>query len=194
MYHNILGSTKSTMNGEGESACSRVLAQSGAMMLRRLDKEALDRRRRNDARWDLRSVEAEHRNVTQGSRRRHTKNAIANGYISMSISRDEASTARSTDGEGAIREEMRFLVRRSGLCTIIEVGARTIIVMMTDGIDSEFLEVAFGIEDMLEDWNVADRTWSGDCSIKEKLVNGGRSGTRATTPRRVRKLRVVDIK
>ena len=44
--------------------------------------------------------------------------------------------------------------------------------MMTNSIDSKFLEVTFGIEDVLKDWNVTNRTWSGNSSIKDKLVNG----------------------
>lgn len=91
----------------------------------------------------------------------------------MIVSRYETSMTRSIDREGTIHKEMRLLVYSLfTLDTIIEMGTRAIIVMMTNSIDSILVKFAVGVEDVLKNFDVTNGAGSRDCSIKEKLVTG----------------------
>jgi hypothetical protein len=163
------------------------------MMEGLLDEKTFDGRRRDDAGGDLWRVQTKHRNVDKRiTRSGDTENTIANRNIAMAISRDEASTTRSIDREGAVGKEMGLRVGSRGLGTIVEMGTRTVVVMTTNGIDCVLMKSACRVEDMLKDWGITDELSRCNGGIEKKLVDG-RGGTRATTVRKLSKLGVIDV-
>ena len=67
------------------------------------------------------------------------------------------SLTRSIDREGAARKEMRLLACSSrSLGTIVKMGARTVIVVLTNGIDGMFVWDSIGVEDMLQNLDITN--------------------------------------
>jgi hypothetical protein len=136
-------------------------------------------------------VKAEDGNVAKRIRSRHAKDAISNRNITVAISRDESSAARSSGREGTIRKEMGLLVRSGSLGSIIEMGAKTVVVMMEQSIDRIFVEFPVKVVGMAWNLNIGNglRRYGG---IVEKTVDG-RLRTGTWTWRSMCKFRVINI-
>ena len=137
-------------------------------------------------------METERWNVAKGVRGRDAKSATTNRDMTVTIGRDEASATRSINRKGATRKEMRFLVGSRSLGTIIKMSTRTVVVMVTNGIYGVFAKDAIGVENMLQNLNVANGARRGDSGVEKELING-RGGGRTSTLGKMRELRVVNV-
>ena len=63
---------------------------------------------------------------------------------------------------------MRLLVCSCSLGIIAKMGTRTIIVIVTKGIDSIFVELTIGVEDILLNLDVTNGAGGGSCAASRR--------------------------